>query len=236
MLADGGFQAVQSGTLQAGLQPLGSLLTVLDFIAAELPRWRDRHDRGKVTAETRLTSQLVAHLNSATRHAGWDWLQFRPEEPDTSEGGRLIDMIAAPRGCDVEVEGRRYSDFDTLFPIECKRLPTPRSKTRDKREYVASEKSSTGGIQRFKAGHHGADFGMGAIIGYVQAETTPIWYKRIDRWIGGRARRKIPNWTNEDRPGEASHDRAARTAKVRSLHTRERGLPHIALYHLWIEM
>jgi hypothetical protein len=236
MLADGAFEPVQSGTLQAELQPLGSLLSVLDFIAVELPRWRDRLGRRKVTAETRLTSQFVAHLNSATRHAGWDWLQFKSEEPDTSQGGRLIDMVAAPRGCEIEVEGRRYSDFDTLFPIECKRLPTPRSKTRDKREYVASEKSSTGGIQRFKAGHHGADFGMGAMIGYVQAETTSIWGKRIDRWIGGRARRKVHNWTDKDRLRNVSHDRVARTARVQSLHSRERGLPDITLHHLWIEM
>jgi hypothetical protein len=236
MLADSATENVQSGTLQAGLQPLASLLSVLDFIAAELPSWRDRSDRRRVTAETRLTSQFVAHLNSATRHAGWDWLQFKAEEPDTSAGDRLIDMVAAPRGCVIEVEGRRYSDFDTLFPIECKRLPTPRSKKRDKRQYVASQKSSTGGIQRFKAGHHGADFGMGAMIGYVQAETTPIWYKRIDRWIGGCARRKVANWTHDDRPRKVNHDRMVRTASVQSLHSRERALPDIALYHLWIEM
>jgi hypothetical protein len=236
MLANGTPEPVQSGTLQAGLLPLTSILSILDFIAAELPRWRDRPGRRKVTAETPLTSQLAAHLNSATRHAGWDWLQFRPGEPDTHADGRLIDLVAAPRGCEIEVEGRLHADFDTLLPIECKRLPTPRSKRRDKREYVASEKSSMGGIQRFKAGHHGGDFGVGAMIGYIQAEITPIWYKRIDRWIGRRVRRKVFNWTHKDRLRDVNHDRIARTARVQSLHSRERGLPDITLHHVWIEM
>ena len=50
-------------------------------------------------------------------------------------------------GVAICVEGRRHTDFDSLMPIECKRLPTPKGDDRDEREYVFSEHTSTGGIQ-----------------------------------------------------------------------------------------
>src|SRR5437588_12277550 len=89
---------------------------LLDFIADELPRWRDRPDRKNETSETILTSQLCAHLNSTARHAaGWDILQFRIEEPDEREKGRKIDLASAPCGATIWIEGRSYTDFDTLL-------------------------------------------------------------------------------------------------------------------------
>jgi len=38
---------------------------------------------------------------------------------------------------------------------------------RDEREYVFSKFSSTGGIQRFEAGHHGSNHVLGAMTGYI---------------------------------------------------------------------
>lgn len=137
--------------------PATSLYELLEFISYELPRWRDRIDRPNKTSESALTSQLCAHLNSAARHSnGWDFLQFRIEEPDEAYAGRKIDLIPAPSDATVWIEGRRHVDFDSLMPIECKRLPTPPGKDRDEREYVFNQNASTGGIQRFKDGHHGA--------------------------------------------------------------------------------
>src|SRR5580692_9734548 len=93
--------------------PATSLYELIDFIAGELPRWRDRADRKRETAETLLSSQLCAHLNSAARHSrGWDILQFRTEEPDEREKSRSIDLVPAPSAAIVWVDGRRYVDFD----------------------------------------------------------------------------------------------------------------------------
>lgn len=53
--------------------------------------------------------------------------------------------------------------------IECKRLPTPGGKDRE-REYVSgfhANGSPTGGIQRFKLGLHGGQVHDAAMIGYV---------------------------------------------------------------------
>jgi hypothetical protein len=130
MLASNAHTSAQTGTLSEDVHlPATSLHELLDFITNQLPVWRDRGDRNKDTSETTLTSQLCAHLNGAARHSvGWDFLQFRTEVPDELVRGRKIDLVSAPCGTTVWIEGRRHVDFDTIIPIECKRLPTPTGK------------------------------------------------------------------------------------------------------------
>jgi len=210
---------------------------LLAFIAYELPRWRDHPDRKAETTETILTSQLCAHLNSAARHSdGWDILQFRIEETDEQHKDRKIDLVPAPCGATLWINGRRHVDFDSLLPIECKRLPTPKGKDRDEREYVFSKHSTTGGMQRFKAGHHGSVHELAAMIAYVQEETTAIWYKRVTAWISDLVASNQPGWTTNDLL-QVEHDaNAAGVAVYRSSHTREGNLPIIELRHLWVRM
>jgi hypothetical protein len=213
------------------------LLELLNFIKDELPRWRDRDDRRKETSETALTSQLCGHLNSAARRAsGWDILQFRTEEPDEQSKGRKVDLVPAPCDTVVWVEGRRYIDFDPLLPIECKRLPTPSDPQRDEREYVISKSGSVGGIQRFKAGYHGGNHNLGAMIAYVQQETREFWNMRIAEWIKEIAGSGQVGWTEDDLLHLDSDDAKTRLAVLRSSHSRVRGLPEIELRHLWVQM
>lgn len=238
MLANSLSTHAQVGTLGKDVHlKMTSLYELLDFIADELPRWRDRPERKKLSSETALTSQLCGHLNSAARRTtGWDFLQFRSEESDEQQKGRKIDLVASPCDATVWVESRRCTDFDTMLPIECKRLPTPKGKDRDEREYVASKKSSTGGIQRFKAGHHGGNHTLAAMIAYVQDETSIIWQDRIACWIKELAAASNSEWTEKDLLHlEADSSRPGMTTYC-STHTRRKGLPDITLRHLWIEM
>lgn len=238
MLADDGRGGIRSGSLAPGLHPPATWLTaMIDFIADQLPRWRDRPGRPNVEAETRLTSQLCAHLNSAARKSsGWDVLQFRVEEPDTARPARRVDMAAAPCAETIWIGGRSHGDFDTLLPIECKRLPTPDERDREKREYLLTFKGSTGGVQRFKAGHHGSQHNLAVMIGYVQAGDIPSWVRRIDSWVRALARARVTGWTAGDNLRISSHDRGLRLAMLASVHDRPGSLPAIDLRHLWIEM
>ena len=237
MLANTPYASATVGILRGNLHKPGAFLDQLvDFVAAELPAWRSRTDRKQETSETIRTSQLCAHLHSATRHApGWDILQFRVEEADERQRGRKLDLVAAPSGTAITIEGRRYSDFDTLLPIECKRLPTPKDASRDEREYVFCGKGSTGGIQRFKAGHHGANHHLGAMISYVQAEGCATWIERVNGWIDGLAG-KEPGWTANDRLKLQAGNSVGRLTTLRSSHSRPQNLADIELRHLWIEM
>jgi hypothetical protein len=227
-----------SGALAGDVQkPLTFLQEVIRFIAGELPLWRDRPDRPAETAETRLTSHLCGHLNSASRlSVGFDILQFRVEEPDEQERSRKVDLVAAPCGVAILVEGRRYVDFEALLPIECKRLPTPKETDRDEREYVFSQYSTSGGIQRFKAGHHGVSHLLGAMIGYVQERTTTFWHERTGEWIRDLAAAGTPGWTEDDLLQFDENDPALRKAVFGSRHDRGAGRPKIELRHLWVEM
>jgi hypothetical protein len=238
MLADIPNASAPSGIFSKDLHlPATSLSALLSFITDELPRWRDRPERKKETAETVLTSQLCAHLNSAARRSeGWDFLQFRIEEPDEQVKSRKIDLVPAPCGAAVWIEGRRHIDFDPLLPIECKRLPTPNDKDRDEREYVISGQTSTGGIQRFKAGHHGAGHKIGAIIGYIQQETRMFWKARVAEWIKGLVDAGQAGWNVTDQLKDEHDDDTLQLTVLRSAHTREKGLPDIELRHLWVQM
>lgn len=238
MLANLPDSSAPSGKLSNDLQRSGAFLhELLNFIADELPQWRDRSDRKDETAETTLTSQLCAHLNSSARHsAGFDVCQFRIEEPDEKEQGRKIDLIPAPCGATIWIDGRSYTDFETLLPIECKRLPTPAGKNRDETEYVINKHATTGGIQRFKAGHHGSAHTLGGMIAYVQEGTTMFWDERVTEWITELVASGEHGWTVQDLLQLDHDDATLRLARFHSVHTREHGLPEIELRHLWVQM
>jgi hypothetical protein len=238
MLADSLKYRSQSGTLGTDVHlPSTQLHALLDFIAHELPRWRDRTERANQTAETALTSQLCGHLNSAARlSSGWDFLQFRIEEPDEQQKGRKIDLIPSPCAATVWIDGRRYTDFDTLLPIECKRLPTPKDADRDEWEYVINRKATTGGIQRYKAGHHGGNHTLGAMIAYVQEETTSIWYDRVTKWITALAASEHPEWSDKDLMRMEADCEESGVTTYSSSHVRKKDLPDIALRHIWVTM
>lgn len=156
------------------------------------------------------------------------------QEADEAHRGRKIDLVAAPAGCSIVIEGRSYVDFDSLMPIECKRLPTPKEGERDEREYVVSDKTSTGGIQRFKAGHHGAQHSFGAMIGYIQDGTPAQWSARIAAWINALAGRD--DWTKEDNLNMVGTDARQGVTTLSSKHRRANSLPEIELRHVWIKM
>jgi len=228
----------QSGFFGPDLhRPATFLHELVEFIADQLPIWRDRSDRKIETAETVLTSQLCGHLNSAARHAdGWNVLQFRPEEPDEQQKGRKIDLVPAPCGPAIRIEGRRYSDLESLLPIECKRLPTPKDADRDEQEYVIHRRATTGGIQRFKAGHHGADHKLGVMIAYVQKETLKFWEKRVGDWIKGLVESGQPTWTEQDFLHFERKNENLGLAILSSQHNRDGDRGVIELRHLWLKM
>ncbi len=238
MLADGSNNLGHAGALAPGIHLPGEWLnSLIRFIANALPSWRDDLDRDPAAGETRLTSQLCARLASLTRHTpGWDIVQFRREEQDENDRRRAIDLAAAPCGETIWIAARRYRDYDTILPIECKRLPTPAGRERDEREYLIDKYKTAGGVQRFKAGHHGAAHSRAAMIGYVQSEDIQSWKRRLDQWLEGIVAEPVEGWSVSDRLAIVEHLDALRVAALKSSHIRKAGLSPIQIDHLWIEM
>ncbi len=95
--------------------------------------------------------------------------------------------------------------------------------------------ASTGGIQRFKAGHHAAAHTFAAMIAYVQQETAVFWDARVRQWIQDLVDSGQPGWSVGDFL-QLQDDSAQRVAFLRSTHARDKGLPDIELRHLWLQM
>ena len=229
---------VQSGRLDRDIHlPSAAKLELMDFIAQELPLWRDHPDRPHEQAETKLTEHLCDHLNGACYHStDWSHVQCRTETSDETHGGRKIDLTVKPRAASLVVEGRRHSQFDALFPIECKRLPTPKEKDRDEREYVITEPGTTGGIQRFKFGHHGSTHKFAAMIAYVQEQSFTHWLSQVNAWIGGLSAWPGSPWSNSDALERMTDDSATGLCVLNSRHQRTGGLEECELRHVWIRM
>lgn len=231
MLADAPTRSPGAGALGPGVHRPGTFLqAVIEFVVEQLPGWRDDPDRPQTRSERELTAQLGAYLNAAAR-GRLDVVQFQTEVPDEVQRGRSLDLAAQPSGQPLYVAGRRYTKFQVLLPIECKRLPTPAEARRDPREYVTSEDMVQGGIQRFKKGVHGAGHGLAVMIAYVQADGSEVWLRRINAWISELAS-SDGSWESEllteDSPRGAVY-------RARSRHRRDASLA-IELQHLWIEV
>lgn len=231
MLADSSARSPGLGSLAPGVLAQGTFLArVVDFIAEHLPRWRDNPERPDVHTERELTAQLSAYLNSAARCSALDVVQFRTEVPDSVHKSRSLDIAVQPCGPPIVVEGRRYTLFDVLLPIECKRLPTPAGHGRDEREYVAAGDGAAGGIQRFKLGAHGSTHPLGLMIGYIQDGQPAQWLRAINHWLLEIGETDA-FWRGEQLVAEAP---AGPVARLRSTHRRSARGPSVELLHLWI--
>lgn len=236
MLADQAGSRGSSGSLDADIYlPDEWVHALMEFIVSIVPAWRDDPRRPSETSEIALSARLCTRLNIVSRHSGWDFIQFKQEEPDAARADRTIDLAIVPAAQTISIEGRNYDEYSTLLPIECKRLPTPAGAKRDECEYLFSRHSSTGGVQRFKAGHHGSRHARAAMIGYVQANDVAHWHGQLNDWIDGLVENELEGWSGADKLGLVRHDPTARIGMLSSIHGRDnRG--DIQIDHLWIEM
>ena len=218
-----------SGVLRLGEQKD----SLLDFIAEQLLNWKSEDSAVLEEAEDLLTSQLSDFLNEAAHISdGWSWIHFQTERPDAVDRTRRLDMAAKPIKTVIIAE-RPYTRNAVLLPIECKRLPAPKPKHRE-REYVASTKGTTGGIQRFKLGKHAGDHALAAMIGYVQKGRPVDWFTTVNGWISALASGVGSGWTNED--CLTLDEDTGEVCRLTSHH--DRGSKHlpIELRHLWISL
>jgi hypothetical protein len=239
VLADGGAPEPQKHGLLEGLHQAGTQFRkLIDFIASHLPKWRDDPRRKPATAEDVLSEHLCDYLNDEARNMpGIESFKFGREPRDEANAKGNLDMSAKPVGDWLIVGARHYSTYDTFLPIECKRLPMPEPSRRDRdhREYLYDQYKSAGGVQRFKAGRHGAKHSIGAMIGYVQDGNSGEWLARLNGWVTELIEQRINGWSETDALSLDNLDQANRAALLNSRHARVTG-SDIELRHLWIEM
>lgn len=235
MLANSPDTLTKIGALNPDVHVKATFLhELIEFIASELPRWRDDSDRPQDTAENALTEYLCDHLNSAARLSeGWDVVQFRNEAIDEIHKDRKVDIAPKPCGATICIDGRRQTQYYPLLPIECKRLPTPRGSKRDNVSMFSTNmrRQAVSSVSRLDI--HGANHTLGAMIGYIQQETTAFWDARVAQWIKDLVTNGEPGWSNDDLL--VFENDSGVIATLRSWYSRE-GRPKIELRHVWVNM
>jgi len=228
---------VAGGRITSGIEKNILQTKTIEFVFKMLPLWRNSFVGKYPESEARLNSHLSKFLEAQARDK-FQMVLFHHEEPQS--GHATVDLSI------TKIEARNYSINEPFLVIECKRLPAPPPKKRE-REYVTGENKS-GGIQRFKLGVHGSTMSLVVMIGYIQSGTWNKWYKHINGWIDELARGIINDgckWENNEQMDwidfkDYSHYKSIfdRAYSLKSTHTRiQKGKTDtITIYHLWIDL
>jgi len=223
------------GQIESGIDKQDNLaLGTIDFVRRQLPAWRDDPERPYEEAENKLNLQLCKFLDVRARNS-FPMVRFDHEEYQI-DPRRSVDVSASPVEATI-VGARLYTIFDPILVLECKRLPAP-SKDRE-REYITGGKEQTsGGIQRFKLGLHGANLDLAAMIGYVQARTAREWHRTINGWILELAGDKNADacvWDANEILEPLDEFLSKGLVSCASTHGRTGGKP-LRIHHFWIAM
>lgn len=212
---------------------------IVELIEQELSVWRDRPQRPPFQDEPKLNQSLCLHLNRAARHRGFDAIQFIQEPIQKSS--RRADIGVMEPGT-ITVEGREYEDFIQLFPIECKRLPTPKDNRRSDCEYVHGlAEHRTGAIERYKHGLHGHNNHRVMIIGYVQKNDFKHWEGVINQRLQKQADNGADQgiWAPAEILSAMPSNRRTGCWKLESVHRRRQPparSSRVTIDHLWVLM
>ena len=184
---------------------------------------------GRITSDIKLQTSILSIINFVSERLPI-WRDDADRVDEQSEPKSAEEMI---------IETQTYTTYDPVLVIECKRLPAPPPKDREK-EYVTGTQPNkiTGGIQRFKLGLHGAKHNLVAMIGYVQDRSACYWHGKINGWISELVTNPVGDgciWTANETLNPLEEDKTKGIASYRSTHSRTLG-DKIELHHLWITM
>ena len=182
---------------------------------------------------------------------------FRPltehaaEDAITADLSRYLNMLASTWNlpfvfvnqdlrADIGVHGRAYipENSNKFCWIEAKRLPTPKERNRDEREYVFvdhAEYEGNGGIERFKLNKHGEGLPISIMIGYVQEDDFDLWLEKVNNWLG------LYSTTEPFHCLEVLQEHIGKPGRYYSHHERysvkeRKWISPFDLYHFWIKV
>jgi hypothetical protein len=190
-----------------------------------------------VDSEDDITQDLVRYLNDRQEFPKQKVNYPFYFENQSKQGNKKVDIGVR---C-----GRRYTATNNILMcwIEAKRLPTPKGRNRDEREYVFVSQENTvnkkrkfdgnGGIQRFKEGEYASKLDRSIMIGYKQDNNTEeYWLLKINGWIADLANTDSGFWSNEDCLNKHNSNKCSRFVSVH----KRKDESTIELHHFWIEL
>jgi hypothetical protein len=220
----------------------GPVPKTLEFIRTQLSAWRNDPMRPPDSSEKRLNSSLCVFLNNSRSRSDCPMVQFSNDPPQA--GTHTVDIGVHGSDEITLIGASGYTIYDPFLVVECKRLPAPSPKQRE-REYVTGKHQNSGnpagGIQRFKLGLHGSKVETAAIVGYIEKDTPRYWYEAINGWIIELTAETSTEgcvWSRADVLEQLVCDDEQGTSTAVSMHTRADACvtPSIRLHHLWVVM
>lgn len=236
MLSDSS-QVAGNGNLSMGIAPEKSIVAVVEFLRRNLRAFVKTKCKETNVPEESINQLLCIFLN---RQAVSYPFRFHPEFIEDLKSGKSpkVDFGTMSDDSSLIVSDITYSEDDSFFSIEAKRLPTPGS-NREK-EYVSGHIKATGGIERFKKGIHGSRLKYAAIVGYVQKENFDHWYLTINSWIGDLVTQESDCiWSEDDKLKKQegqSDEICVELFSENSRHMEGHAKEMIKLYHFWIDL
>ena len=232
----GNTNEVDAGRITSGIEPDTLRLKIVNFIYQQLPAWRDDPNRPDEQSEVKLNSQLATFLDVQAR-SSFSMIRFNHEEPQF--GSRSVDISSLPSKR-MLINAKHYTIYNPVLVIECKRLPSPPPKDREK-EYVTGSvpNKKRGGIQRFKLGLHGAKHDLAVMVGYIQGSSAKALHKAVNKWIFELVDKPLGDgnsWSKKEILLQLEEDVKVGVVKYYSNHSRKGKAEGIELYHLWITM
>lgn len=228
---------ISSGSISAGIEAEDSLKAVISFIKLHYKTFAE-NNQGQISMnEKGLSQNLCILLN---RNAKKYPFFFHPEFMENINSGvsPQVDIGTMSYDDKIIISDREYSEHDSFFSIEAKRLPTPGS-TREK-EYVIGNPAPSGAMERFKKGIHGSALKFAAIIGYVQKENYDHWFLKINSWIDELTELDNFNiWQSADKIKRTDNQGPKEFAEFESINSRivnGKRAPDIKIFHFWINL
>lgn len=129
------------------------------------------------------------------------------------------------RNLDIGIKFFTQSMRDVFCAVEAKRLGTGAQA----KQYVHGD---TGGIERFKRGHHGSKLNRSIMLGYIQSQTINHWFEFVNTVIEVQNSDDTIKWTGSDKLVNPEYLKTH--FKCESSHSRI-NQRNISLLHLWGE-
>lgn len=226
-----------TGNISFGIEADDSIKAVIGFLRVNLLKFSTNKNNHQSLPEESTNQLLCSFLNKEAKRSPF---RFQPEFIEELSSGRSpkVDFGTLTDEDKIIISDREYSDNDSFFSFEAKRLPTPGSNR--EREYVTgSGIKQSGGIERFKKGLHGSKIKYAAIVGYVQKEDFKHWFLKINTWINELAIADGAGlWTTNDIL-KCNNIDVPVFVELFSEHNRiltGANLSNIELYHFWIDL
>ena len=175
--------------LNTSRSSVGKLIEFLDKYLPEFPALFEKKTNGtNIQAEDDISQEVWEYLQAIAHHTRKIFMfQFQRKERGSNRSSDFGVLIVKPFNSNPSRE---------FFRIEAKRLPTGYGKR--EKEYV---EGNSGGIERYKRGHHGKDLSQSAIIGYIQKEDSSHWHTKLNQWINDLISNNVDegiHWDSQD--------------------------------------